>query len=810
MQSIIQDLRFGARILTRSPGISAAVILALALGIGANSAMFSVVDALLIHPFHYRDPSTLTAVLDRDAQGVIRYAAAGNFLDMRARSKSFSGLAAYTDAAFALSGQPPRYVSGARVTANFFQLLGIEPVLGRAFLPGEDGLDSGSSSANVVVIGNQFWKGDLGGDPNVLGRKIVLSSIPYSIVGVLPPDFRFTTDAQIWVPVSNGDLHDRDYHYLGVIGRLKTTLASAQRELAEISHDLDREYPKSNKGWTIDVEDLRERRIGVGFRTRLWLLFGAAGIVLAVACANIASLLLGRSAARSREIAVRSALGATPIRLARQLLTESAMLSLIGGASGLVFAFALVRAAPSILPANISTALGPISLNGAAVLFTFGIAVLTGILFGLAPAIAAARGNAQESLKDSSRGSTGGRGHQRFRNVLVAAEVAVATILLSSGGLMLESLKKVSRIDLGFDPKNVLAFRLYLAPSEYNLEKTLQLHREALRRIAALPGVTVAAAGSDLPATNYTMEVPFDLEEAPPRDEGERPGVGYVSVSPGYFQALEIPLRRGRIFSETDDANAPPVVMVNQAFVRRYFPNQDPVGRRILLNRPIFEKTGFAETIHPRIVGIAGNVKLSDLGAADQPIVYTPEAQNIWSPSTWFAVRSQGDPSNLSAAIRREFASLGPDDPVDRMAPLARIVSSRLAEPRFQLDLMGAFALLALILAMVGLYAVNAYAVEQRRHEIGIRMALGATPRQVLVSVLSQGLGLTAIGIGLGLIGAVASASLLKGVLVEVSATDPPTLAAVAILLGIVSAAACYIPAHRATQIDPAIALKQQ
>ena len=537
MQSLIHDLRFGARILMRSPGITLAVIVALTLGIGANSAMFSVVDALLLHPFRYRDPSTLALVMDRDAQGVERNAAAGNFLDLRARTKTFSDLAAWTGTAFVVSGPDrPRYVVGARVTANFFRLLGVQPVLGRTFLPGEDGLDPHTTSSNVVLIGYKFWKQEMGGDPNVLGRMITLSSTPYAIVGVMPADFQFLLPGeQIWAPAAIGDRTDRDYHYLAVVGRLKAPRESAVREMAAISSDLDREYPKSNKGWSIDVEDLREWMISGSFRTRLLLLFGAAGVVLTIACTNIASLLLAKSAGRSREIAVRIALGATRMRLTRQLLTESVLLSLAGGALGLAVAWALIRAAPDIIPPDATPTLAPIELNGAVVLFTLGIAVLTGILFGIAPAIAAARSNVQETLKDSSRGSTGGRGRQRFRQAMVAAEVAIALILLSSGGLMVESLQKMYRIDPGFNPKNVLSLRLYLTPAKYSEETALRFHREALRRIAALPGVTGVAAGSNLPATNYTMEVPFDLEDSPPRDEGERPGVGYISVTPGLF-----------------------------------------------------------------------------------------------------------------------------------------------------------------------------------------------------------------------------------------------------------------------------------
>ncbi len=811
MESLLQDLRFGYRILLRSPGVTFAVILALTLGIGANVAMFSVVDALLLHPISYRDPSTLVLVFDRDAQGVTRSASAANFLDWR-NAKSFRDLAAWRGSSFvSTGGDRPEQVLGASVTANFFRTLGVKPTLGRTFLPDEDGVDNPSAASKVAVIGTRLWQENLGGDPNVLGRQINLNGVSYAIIGVAPPGFQFMSrNHQVWIPLTV-NRQNRDYHYLSVVGRLAARREIATAEMATLARSLDREYPKTNKGWTIEVDDMLEWLVNRSFRTRLLLLFGAVGLVLLIACTNIASLLLARSAARNREVAVRISLGATRSRLTRQLLTESVLMAFAGGAAGIGLAWWLIRMAPGILPPNAILTTAPIELNRLVILFSVGITVLTGVLFGIAPALAAARTDIQTSLKDSSRGSTGGRAKQRFRQTMVAAEVAVALMLLASAGLMIESLRVMNRVELGFDPKHVVTLRLFLPAAKYDSAKALRFHKLALERIAALPGVLSATIASNLPIDRaVTMEVPFDLLSSPPRDQGERPGIGYISISTDYLKTLAIPLRRGRAFTEADTAAAPPVVIVNDAFVERYFPHENPVGQRILLNRPILGSNGFEDTIRPEIVGVIGNVKLDNLFARTDPLLYVPHAQNVWAAVSYFALRTTTDGASLAPAIRRTLLEMDKDQPVDQLGSFDQVLANRFAEPRFQTQLMGAFALVALLLAIVGIYGVNAYAVMQRRNEIGLRMALGATPAQVLNGILKQGLLLTAIGIGIGLVGAIAIASLLKSVLVGVSATDPLTLGGVSLLLAVVAAMACYVPARRATHIDPAIALRQE
>ncbi|MGD1095330.1 MAG: ABC transporter permease, partial [Bryobacteraceae bacterium] len=689
MESFLHDVRFGIRILLRTPAITASILIILAIGIGATSAMFGAADRLLLHPITYPDPSTLVFVWNYDAQGVLGGAAAANFLDWRAQAKTLTDFAVWVPTNFVLTGgDRPRQLAGARVTSNFFHTLGIRPVLGRAFLPDEDGLDNPASAANSVVISYHLWQEDLGSDPNVLGRTIRVDSIPYAIVGVMPPDFQFWwRPSNIWVPVNMWvpvklNKQDRDYHNLGTIARLKAPRASAEAEMAVIARSLEQAYPTSNKGWTIRVEDFQDYLLNRTFRTRFLILMGAVGMVLLIGCANIAGLLLARSAARTQEIAVRISLGATGARLAQQLLTESAVLSLLGGALGLVLAWGLIHIAPSIVP---PTALpgGTIELNARVVGFTALISILTSLMFGLTPAIAAMRPDIQTALKGSGRSSTGGRKQQRLRQLMVAAEVAVALMVLAGAGLMIESFRNLVQIDPGFNPKNVLTLRLFLPAAKFDSAQALRFQRLALQRIATLPGVKTVTMGSALPLLN-SMEVPFDLESAPPRGPGERPGVPYVGIGPDYFRTLSIPLKGGRDFTETDNETAPPVAIVNQALVARYFADQDPIGKRILVNRPMRGRSGFSETERLEIVGIAGNVRISDVATESSPVIYVPQAQNAWSSTVWFAARTESDPSALNSAVRAELSAIDRDQPIEQAGSLEQMLTDQFAQPRFQ------------------------------------------------------------------------------------------------------------------------------
>ena len=786
------------------------MVVALALGIGANSAMFSVVDAVLLHPVRFDNPSSLVFVWDVDPQKIAGFASAGSYMDWRTQAKSFSGLAGWSANSYVLANADrPEQITGAAVTANFFSTLGVKPVLGRTFLPDEDGIVNPANASRVCVIGYQLWQGSLGADPNVLGRTVQLNQIPYVVVGVMPPDFRFLARShQVWVPASINPAN-REFRYLAVVGRLKAPLKQASAEMAGLSRSLEQAYPSNNRGRSVQVDDLIDYLVTRTFRIRLLLLTGAVGLVLMMACTNVASLLLARAAARTQEVAIRISMGATRVRLLRQFLTESVMLALTGGLAGLGLARALIGLAPSFLPPNALPTSAPADLNGSVILFTLCVSVATGVLFGLAPALAASRPNVQETLKDSSRGSTGGRGRRLFLQTMVTVEVALALMLLVTAGLMAASLRNLTGIDVGFRPQNVLAWSLYLPTNKYDAAKALNFHRRAVERIAALPGVESATVASSLPLSEISMVVPFQLEGDPPRDESEQPGVGYASFSPEYLQTLGIPVKRGRGFTDADNETAPPVALVNMAFVERYLQNREPVRQRLTIHRPILGKADFGPAVQVEIVGVTGNVNLGHLGEDATPILYVPQAQNVWRRISWFAARTRIDAAGLAEVVRHEMAEMDSEQPISQLGTLEQTLSNQFAEPRFQARLMGGFAGLALVLAVVGIYGVNAHAVAQRRHEIGLRMALGATAARILRETIGEGLKLTGYGIALGLAGAWAAASVLRSVLVGVSATDPLTLGAVALFLALAAAAACYIPAHRAARIDPAIALRQ-
>jgi putative ABC transport system permease protein len=805
MGFLFQDARFGLRVFLRTPVITASIILLLGLGIGANSAMFSVVDALLLHPVHYQDPDKLAFVWSYDPQGGLSDMSPADFMDLRAQSRSIGDLAAWMPTSFVvIGGERPRQISGARVTANFFRALGVKPVLGRTFLPDEDGLDHAADAARSAIVSYRFWQQDLGADPNVLGRTLRVDSVAYTVVGVAPNDFRFWWRAHdLWVPVSM-NIHERDYHDLVAIARLTGSKAGTASELGVIGRSLAQAYPKSERGWTIQPEDFKDRLLNKTFRMRLLVLSGAVGMVLLLACTNVASLLLARAAARQREIAVRISLGATPKRLAQQLLTESALLALFGGGLGLAIAWWLIRAAPKFVPANAIPG-GAMELSWPVVWFSVALSVATCLLVGLAPALGIARAEQQSTLKQAGRGNTAGRSSQRARQAIVAVEVAAALVLLAGAWLMASSLRHLMKVDPGFDPAHVLTVRVFLPSSKYNAAQALRFYRAGLEHLAGLPGVQSASVGTCLPVlNNCMMAVRFDLEGSG-RGEADRPSAPYSAVGVQYFDTLRIRLMRGRFFTEADNENAPQVAVVSDTLAARYFPNEDPIGKRIVVSRPL--RFSGEEIVKLEIVGVAGNVKSPDL-EEPEPMIYAPHAQNPYSRGVWFAVRTAGNPAALASAVRGEFLAIDKEEPVEQVGTLDQMLESQLAQPRFQTGLMGSFALVALLLAVLGIYGVNAYAVAQRRNELGLRMALGATRGSVLRLVIWQGMLPTGIGIVLGVAGAAGATTLLRSVLVGADTLDPIAFLGAASVLAAAAALACYFPARRATRIDPAIILR--
>jgi len=806
--ALLRDVRFGLRILLRSPLITSCVVIVLALGIAANSAMFSIVDGLLLHPVSYPEPETLAFVWSHDSQGALSDASPADFMDWRAQSQTLTDFAAWMPTSFVLSGgDRPRQIAGARVSANFFRTLRVEPELGRSFLPDEDGLDHPAAAAKSAVISHRLWQESLGSDPKVLGRTIYVDAVPYTIVGVTAADFQFRwRPSDVWVPVSL-NTHDRDFRDLVVIARLKAPRARAAAEMSTIASVLSSTYPESDRGWTIRVEDFREFLLNRTFRTRLLLLSGAVGLVLLIACANVASLLLARAVAREREIAIRISLGATPSHLVRQLLTESAVLSFAGGALGLAMAWSLIHVAPKILPPDAIPG-GPIEFRVGVVWFAIAISLLSSLLCGLAPALAVMRSDVNSSLKDSGRGSTAGRKSQRFRQAMIIAEASIAVMLLASAGIMIESLRDLTHSNPGYNPKNVIAVRLWLPAATYDAERALRFYRQGAERIATLPGVRNVAVSTSLPQLN-NQEVRFKEEGGVARGEAELPVAPYVGVGPDYFRTLGIPLKQGRFFTEADNETAPLVAIVSESLAMRYFPNQDPIGRRLAFYRPIRWQNG-EEQVTAQVVGVVGNVRLDDSASDQKPTIYVPHPQNPWSRAVWFVARTEADPTGLGSALRTEFTALDKEQPIDQLQTLEQRLETQAAEPTFQTRLMSSFALVALMLAALGIYGVNAYAVAQRRNEIGLRMALGASRGSVLRQVISKGMGPTVIGIALGVVGAVAISFWLRSELMGARALDPISFLGATMLLGIVAAVACLIPALKATQIDPAIALRAE
>ncbi len=813
MDGFFQDVRYGLRLFFRAPGVTLPILLTLALGIGANTAMFSVIDAVLLHPFHFREASQLALLWEKDPKQTTSLVAGGNFVDFRAQSKSYEQLAGWLPQSFVLTGgDRPEQLSGGGVTSNFFSTLGVTPTLGRVFLPDEDGLDNPASYSRVVILSYRTWQDRFAADPNVLGKFIQLNDQSFAVVGVMPADFQFINSRHaLWVP-ARFDKTNRNFHNITAIGRLRTGVGipAATQEAAAIASRLAEQFPPTNRSWTAQVDRLDEWLVRSELRTTLLILTGAVALVLFIACGNVANLLLARAAVRRREIALRTAVGASRWRIAQQLLTESVLLSVAGGLLGLLLARWLVSLAPQILPAGILPPTSAVRISDAVLWFTAGVSVLTGLLFGLAPAIEASKTDSQEALRDGSRGTSTGTALAKFRSALVIFEVALATILLAGSALMLESLHKMTSVDLGFRPEKVLTFSVFLPVSKYpEPQRVLDFYRRGIEQLRSLPGVESVAAASHLPLQRMTHTIPFELDTDPVRELAERPGAWCVTIGPEFLDALHVPLKDGRGFEIRDDPSAPPVVLVNEAFAKTFFAKERATGRFLRINRMILGKSGFEPTVRAEIVGVIGNVKPSNLSAPTEPIIYTPFAQNVWSPTTMVALRTRNDPESLIAAVRKEIQALDKDQPIDRVITMEQRFNDFFAAPKFRTQLMSAFAGLALFLSILGIYGVNAYTVNQRRQEIGVRMALGATPAQVMRMTLSAALKQTAIGAVIGVIGSIALGSVLRSLLFGVAPTDPVTLATVTIVLSITALVAGLAPAIRAARVNPAEALRQ-
>src|SRR5215475_12690850 len=804
MQSFWQDLRYGARMLLKNPGFTLIAVLTLALGIGANTAIFSVVNGVLLSALPYPQPEQLAMVwCDNRRQGIPDdITSYPNFVDWRDRNKTFQGMAGVTSDRYNLTGTgEPEEIRGATVSINFFQLIGVNPMLGRVFTAEEEqpGRDK------VVVLSHSLWQRRFGGNPGILNKTISLSDETYLVVGIMPPGFQFPENTEIWGPLAPDEGMRSDKarfgFFLPVVGRLKpgVTRAQAQADLDVIANQIEKQFPDM-AGYGVNVVPMLENTVGP-IRRSLLVMFVAVLFVLLIACANVANLLLARGSGTRREVAGRAALRAGHWRIVRQLLTENMLLAVLGGALGVLLAWWGLRLLVNLKPANIPR-LEDIRLDGSVLLFTLAISLLTGLIFGLAPALQTTHFKLSESLKEGSHTGTGGRRAQQIRGVFIVAEVALTLALLVGAGLLVRSFWRLQRVDPGFRTDHLLTLRVTLWGSKYRQgAQAVSFYEQLQERLAALPGVVSASATSDIMLRRLATSASFTIENRP-RDPNELAlELPFDRAQPNYFQTMGVQLLKGRAFTAQDSRDTPRVAIVNETFVKRYFPNEDPVGKRFTFGG------GGPNARWITIVGVVRDTKRQGL---DQPVrieSWMPLAQ-MPAGSMDVVLRTIGDPLALSNAVREAVWSLDRDLPIPSIRTMEQILSERVAQRRLNMLLLGLFAMVALILAAVGVYGVMNYAVTQRTHEIGVRMALGAQTGDVLRIVVRQGMLLVLVGVVIGLIATFILTRLMATLLFGVSATDPITFAAIAVLMLGVALAACYIPARRAAKVDPMIALR--
>jgi putative ABC transport system permease protein len=804
VEQLIQDVRYGLRMLGKNPGFTITAVLALSLGIGANTAIFSVVNGVLLKPLPYKDPARLFVVslYNEKTQEYFPLCDA-DFLDWRAQNQAFSDISAFSGTSYTLTGSgAPEQMRGDVVTADFFATLGVKPLLGRTFLPNED--KPGSSP--MAVLAYDFWQSRFGADPAVIGRSIVLNGSSTTIIGVMPPHFLPSSEQELWTNLVIKPPQRRGPYYLMGQARLKpgVTKKQALADLTAIAHHIEAQNPLTNSHMAFRIIPLEEAIVG-NVRKSLLVLLGAVAFVLLIASADVANLLMARAAVRQREIAVRSALGASRWRLVCQLLTESVLLAFFGGAIGLVFARWGVKILLA-LGASELPRVGEIGIDGRVMGFTCLISLVSGILFGLVPALQSGRSNVNEMLKEGGRGGTEGRRKSRLRGMLVVAEVALSVVLLIGAGLMLKSFYLLQDVNPGVDARNVLTARLDLADQKYRDDSRVKaFYHDVLEKVKALPGVEAAGLGMSMPPNLLEATDYFTIEGQAVTSERELGIADLVFSSPDYLRALGVPLLQGRFFNDGDREGAPNVAIVSENLARRYWPNQNPIGKRLKTGGPERPKNPWME-----VVGVVGNVKYNGLEAAPDMALYEPYQQSSWS-TMYLAIRTSyklQDPTALALSVQAAVWSLDKDLPVAHVRTMDQLLSGSVQQPRFRMLLLGIFALVALSLATVGIYGVMAYSVSQRQHEIGIRMALGADCGAVLQLVVREGMALALAGVILGVAGALALTRFLSSLLFAVQPTDLATFVAIPVLLAGVAFLACLIPARKATSVDPMVALR--
>jgi putative ABC transport system permease protein len=813
MRMLLQDMRFGLRILVKRPGFTAIAVFSLALGIGANTAIFSIVNAVLLRPLPYPHAEQLMQV-SQSIPGVENDAAGEpKFLFWQEHNRSFAAMAIEQPIGSGVNlagGSEAEYVSGIKVSHDFFDVLGIQPARGRGFTAEEDR----PGGERVVILSDGLWRRRFGADAGLIGKTVSINSESVVVVGLMPPGFQYQSgfgylqSVDVFVPLRPSPAGDPDPNYR-VIGRLRAgvTPRQAQADMQQVADDFRAVYPQQMQdGEGVAVTPFHEK-LTAGVRSLLLILLGAVGLVLLIACANVANLQLVRAANRQKEMAIRLALGANWQRLLKQLLSEGMLLALAGGTSGLLLATWGIDALAALIPERLLPRFNEIALDWRVLAFTLASALATGVIFSLAPAIQASRVDVSPALKEGGGKGATGAGRGRLRRGLVIAEVALSLILLTSAALLIRTFVNLRRVEPGFETRRVLTFQVSPTGSAYNTTaKTDDFYRRALEQLESLPGVEAAAVTSNLPLSAQ-FRMPFGVAGQPDHPES----VQFRLITPEYFNVMQIPLRQGRAFAETDTQGAGNVAIVNEAFARKYLSAASALGQSLLIGR------GPRATAH-QIVGVVGNVKQFALSSDAPPMMFIPAAQ---APdglmlmmrrflSCQFVLRTKGEPATLAAAVKQTMTAIDATLPVSNLRPMEQIVSESIAAERFNMVLMGLFAGLGLALASVGLYGVISYSVTQRTHEIGVRIALGAQPGNVLAMVIRQGVGLALVGIGIGLVGAFAMTRLLSNLLFGVSATDPLTFVVVPLILLGVTLGACFVPARRATKVDPMVALRYE
>jgi putative ABC transport system permease protein len=827
MHTLIQDLRYGARTLVKNPVFTLIAVITLSLGIGANTAIFSVVDAALLRPLSYPEAERLVFLWSTTGSGGFG-SAMPDYREWRDQNRTLEGLAGYYYGDFNLStsGGEPERVQGAYITSNLFDVLKVPPAIGRRFTWEEDQF----GRHRVVLLSHGLWRRSFGGDPSIVGREIKLNGESFIVTGVMPqgtPFFNNIPEVELWTPIAfaPGDsLDTRNNHFVILAGRLKpgVTVAQAQEDASAISRRVEEQFPE-NKGFGALITPMHEELTRDSSQA-LYVLLGAVAFVLLVACVNIANLMLARAAAREREMAIRASLGAGKARIVRQLMVECLPLGLMGGVLGVLLALWGIDLLESLLPDSLPRH-NEISVDGRVLSFTAALSLITVLLFGLLPALQAVKGEVRAAL---SKGGRGGSRQGGLRRLLVIAEVALALVLLVGAGLMVRSFAKLRQADVGFTERNVLTMRVPLPDAKYPIPINandprnpagLAFYEQLLARIEALPGVKAVTASTVLPLGSMeTWGKGFSIEGRPaPPSLDQAPLVNFALISHDFFRTFGISLRRGRSFTTQDRENSQPVAIVNETLARRFFPNEDPVGKTIWMGPPEHMLPG-AQTPENRfvrrmIVGVVADVKGGGLNQPTAPLVYSPMHQyrrEGWTNTLTLAVRTENTPEALTAAIRAQVRALDQEQPVTNIQTMGELLDQSLSEAKFNLLLLGLFAVVALVLAAIGVYGVMSYAVTQRTREIGVRMALGAQPRSVLRLVIGQGMTLVSAGVVIGVAASWALTRLMATMLFETRATDPATFASIALLLAAVALVACWIPARRAAKVDPMVALRTE